>query len=227
MSTAHNFESREAASAAAAARIAGLLNTQLDRDGGASFVVGGGSTPAQCFDYLSGYDLRWENVQVFLSDERWVSNDHKDSNERLIQTTLLIDKASPASVMPIYDEALSVDERCNALQDCFPENGFACSMVGMGADGHFASLFPDADSLEAGLNLQNDRFYLPIRTDASPHPRVSMTLQALLQSPEVLLLFFGKEKLAVYEQALAGEKTYPIVALLEQKKVPVTLYWAP
>ena len=227
MPTTFKFESRDAASAAAAARIAGFVNARLTRDDSAAFVVGGGSTPGQCFEYLSGYELDWQKVQVVLSDERWVPNSDSDSNERLIRTTLLVGNASAASVLPIYQDDLSVDERCDSLQEFLPQKGFACSMIGMGTDGHFASLFPDADSLDAGLSLGNQRFYMPVRTDASQHPRISMTLPAILQSPEILLLFFGKEKLTVYEKALAGDESYPITALLAQKEVPVSLYWAP
>jgi len=225
--TEHKFGSREAASAAIAARMAGLIGAQLGRDGEANFVVGGGTTPGPCFEFLSEYELNWDKVQVVLSDERWVPNDHRDSNERLVRTSMLKGAASAGHILSIYEAGLSVDERTEALQSKKPENGFACSMVGMGSDGHFASLFPDADCLEAGLQLDNARFYIPVRTTASPHPRISMTLSALLASDEILLLFFGKEKLAVYDNAHTVDKTYPITALLEQQETPVSLYWAP
>ena len=221
------FDSRDAASAGAAARIAGLVSAQLDRDAKADLVVSGGTTPAQCLDYLSGYSLDWDKVQVALSDERWVPGDHEDSNERLVRETLLKNEAATASVLSLYQADLSVDERCDSLQAQLPESGFACAMVGMGTDGHFASLFPDADSLQAGLNSDSKRFYIPVRTTASPHPRISMTLGALLKSDEILLLIFGAEKLGVYEQAEAADKTYPVAVLLEQQAVPVSLYWAP
>ncbi len=221
------FESRDAASTGAAARIAGLVDAEIQRENAASVVVGGGTSPAKCFGILSAYDLAWEKVQVVLSDERWVPNDHADSNERLIRETLLVNNATSANVLPIYQSDLSVDERCDSLQSHLPQSGFACSMAGMGADGHFASLFPDADNLEAGLSLGNLRFYMPVRTDASPHPRISMTLHAFLQSKEVLLLFFGEEKLRVFEKAQAGDQFYPIAALLKQQETTVTLYWAP
>ncbi len=221
------FESKEAASAAAAARIAGRISAQLDRDDKASFVVSGGTTPAQCLDYLSGYSLDWDKVLVALSDERWVSGDHEDSNERLVRETLIKDEAASLNVLSVYQDDLTVDERCDSLQSQLPASGFACSMVGMGTDGHFASLFPDSDSLGASLNPDSKRFYVPVRTTSSPHPRISMTLSALLKSDEILLLFFGAEKFAVYEQAEAGDKTYPIAALLAQQNVPVSTYWAP
>lgn len=227
MLTEHKFDSREAASAAIAARIAGLVGGRLRRDGEANFVVGGGTTPGQCFDYLSEYELDWEKVQVLLSDERWVPNDHEDSNERLVRESMLKGEASKGKILSVYDADLSVDERADALQLKRPKSGFACSMLGMGSDGHFASLFPDADCLEVGLQLDNTRFYMPVRTASSPHPRISMTLSALLASDEILLFFFGKEKLAVFDNSHTVDKTYPITALLEQQETPVSLYWAP
>jgi 6-phosphogluconolactonase len=227
MLTEHKFETRDAASAAAAARIAGLVKIRLDRDQQASFVVGGGSTPARCFEFLSGYDLNWKEVRVVLTDERWVPGDHKDSNERLVRETLLRDKASAGSLLPLYQGDLSVDERCDSLQTELKGAQFAVAMAGMGADGHFASLFPDADNIQAGLNPQNRLYYMPVRTSASPHPRISMTLGALLQSDEILLLFFGEEKRLVYEKAKAGDTNFPVAALLRQSGIPVDVYWAP
>jgi len=207
--------------------MAGLLVAQLAREGEANFVVGGGTTPAACFELLSGYELNWDKIKVALSDERWVPNDHEDSNERLVRETLLQNEAIAGRLLSIYQDDLSVEECCDALQSEIPANGFACSMLGMGTDGHFASLFPDADCLEAGLQLDNARFYMPVRTTASPHPRISMTLSALLASDEILLFFYGEEKLAVYENAHTVDKTYPVTALLEQQITPVSLYWAP
>lgn len=227
MPVEHKFDSREAASEAAADRIAALIGVRLKSEECATFVVSGGSTPHRCFDLLSHKPINWQQVQVVLSDERWVPNDHEDSNERLLRERLLKHAASAASMLPIYREDQSVEERCDSLQTLLPESGFACAMVGMGQDGHFASLFADADSLQNGLNPSGPRFYIPVRTDTSPYARISMTLGALLQSDEVLLLCFGDEKLQVYEQAKAGEKSYPIAHLLQQQNVAVALYWAP
>lgn len=221
------FETRDVASAAAAAKIAGSVDAAICQQGSTAIVVSGGTTPAPCFDYLSGYDLDWKRVLIALSDERWVPNDHLDSNEMLINETLRVGKASAASVLSIYQDDMSVDEACDLLQGLRPDKDFACSLIGMGADGHFASLFPEADSLASGLTLPNDRFYLPVRTDKSPHPRISMTLDALLRSESILLLFFGDEKRAVYERAAAGDDTYPIATLLAQRTRPVSIYWAP
>ena len=227
MLTEHKFETREAASVAAAARMAGLLGAQLSEAGNASFAVSGGTTPGKCFDYLSDYDLDWSRVRVFLSDERWVGSGHADSNERLVRETLLKGGASAGQIQPVYEEGADPAARAEALQAEQPAEGFACALVGMGTDGHFASLFPDADNLAEGLRQDSTRFYLPVTTTASPHPRISMTLSALLNSKEILLLIFGEEKLAVFDNAHTVDKTYPVTALLEQQQTPVSLYWAP
>ena len=193
----------------------------------ARIVVPGCSTPAQCFDLLSQAELDWPRVQLLLSDERWVPNDHADSNEKLLRQTLRVNRAAVAGILPIYQDDLSVDERCDSLQGLLPAEAFTCALLGMGSDGHFASLFPDADSLQAGLDRGSERFYIPVRTSASPHPRVSMSLAAILRSKELILLFYGDEKRAVFERAKSGADDLPVTALLQQTDVPVTLYWAP
>ncbi len=227
MAAEFEFATRDEASAAAAARIAELVRDDIDADGRANLVVSGGTTPAACFGELAGTELDWKRVTVFLSDERWVPSDHADSNEAMIRETLLQQRATDARLVPLFNFGLSADEQVAALQRDLPQGGFASALVGMGADGHFASLFPDADTLDEGLDPDGSHFYLPVRTAASPHPRISMTLAALQNSREIVLLFFGDEKRAVYEQAKAGDDSFPVSALLSQAKAPVSLYFAP
>ena len=227
MTTEYHFDSRAAASVAAADCIAEHLSARLDLDTKAAFVVGGGTTPGACFASLSARKLDWKNITIALSDERWVAPDHADSNEGLIEGELRTNAAASANVLSIYQTSTTVEERCLALQADYPALGFACAMVGMGGDGHFASLFPDATNLGDGLRSDNERLYMPVRTAASPHPRVSMTLAALLRSDEIILLFFGDEKRAVFEAALGGDESYPVYHLLQQSDTPVRVYWAP
>ncbi len=225
--TEHRFETRDEASAAAAARIAELLEYRLAHHPRASFVISGGSSPLDCFDALSRTALDWDRVDVLLSDERWVPPDHADSNEKLARDALLVDKASEAHLQPVYAADISPEQRCEDLQDPLPVLPFSCSLIGMGSDGHFASLFPDADNLDLGLDVECGRLYIPVATAASPHPRVSMTLAGISRSDEIALLFFGEEKLAVYEQARADANGFPVSKLLRQKRAPVRVFWAP
>ncbi len=227
MLTEKNFESREEASAVAADDIAARLTASLERDGQATIVLSGGTTPARCFEILSRQALAWNRVQLVMSDERWVPSSHDDSNEKLLREKLRQNAARDASILSVYDSDLTVDERCDSLQKQLPTHNFACSLLGMGADGHFASLFPDAGNLPAGLDRESTQFYMPVRTAASPHPRVSMTLAALLRSDAIMLLFYGEQKRAIFERAKSGDMSLPVSSLLEQDDVPVTCYWAP
>lgn len=225
----HYFESREAASVAAAERITGALRRRLDAQKAASLVVSGGTSPVQCFEELSRQDIDWPRVGVLPSDDRWVPADHDDSNEKLIRDRLLVGKAAAAELLPYYEADVSVEERCDALNSDirFVPFPFACSLLGMGTDGHFASLFPDADNLATGLDLESTTLCLPVETEASPYSRITLTLAALSRSDQIVLLFFGEEKRAVYEAAKEGDRQYPVSQLLLQKRAPVHTYWAP
>jgi 6-phosphogluconolactonase len=225
----HFFDTREQASDAAAARISEALVHRLDMQKTTALVVSGGSSPVQCFDTLSRQAIDWDRIIVLASDDRWVAPDHDDSNEKLIRDKLLVGKAAGGTLLPFYAPDTSVDERVTQLNEDirYAPLPFACAMLGMGADGHFASLFPDADNLDAGLDLESDDLYLPVRTAASPHARISLSLAALSRSDEIVLLFFGEDKLAVYERAKAGDRQLPVARLLRQKRAPVHIYWAP
>ena len=224
-----HFETREEASRAAAQAIAALVMRRLDGQYKASFVVSGGSTPERCFAELANMELDWEHVSIVLSDERWVAPDSGDSNERLVRETLLKGLAANARMLPFYKDGSTVDDRSDELNReirnlPFP---FACALIGMGEDGHFASLFPDADNLDDGLNPESLNLCVPIRTSASPHPRISLTLSALSRSDEVILLAFGDKKLEVLESAKHADSEFPVARLLLQKRAPVNVYWAP
>ncbi len=221
------FDTRQEASSAAAARIAELLEIRLDQQADASLVVSGGSTPVDCFAALAGMALDWDRVQVLLSDERWVAPDQADSNERLVRERLLTGHAAAAELTPVYSADSTPDERCDELQEPPPSLPFAAALIGMGTDGHFASLFPDAENLALGLDVESGRLYIPVITAASPHPRVSMTLAAISRSDEIVLLMFGQDKLDVFEKAKSLRNGFPVSRLLRQKRAPVNVFWAP
>jgi 6-phosphogluconolactonase len=223
------FETRNEASNAAADRIAEVLSKRLERQRDASLVVSGGTTPERCFQALAGKDLDWARVHVLLSDERWVPPNDNSSNEKLVRETLLQAKAGKARLAPLYAEGVEIAEHCEVLETSLRRLPlpFSVCLLGMGEDGHFASLFPDAANLEAGLDKNASNLCMPVSTAASPHPRVSLTLAALSRSDEIILLIFGDRKREVYERAKTTGNTYPVAHLLKQKQAPVHMYWAP
>ena len=195
------FASREEASVAAAARIRDALAHRLENQKAATLVVSGGTTPARCFQELAHLEVEWDRVNVLASDDRWVPSEHDDSNETLIRSQRLGNGASIAGLLPFFKADTPIEVRCEELDQeiRFMPFPFACSLLGMGSDGHFASLFPDAENLGEGLDLESQKLCMPVQTEASPYPRVSLTLAALSRSDEIVLLFFGDEKRRVFE----------------------------
>lgn len=206
--TITRFEDRRSASRAAALMLQEALTARLAQADNAVLVVSGGATPLQCFAHLAQAPLPWERIVVSLTDERCVAVDHADSNQGMLKRHLFIGSAARA--------------RYQAPQDLEAEQ-FAAVLLGMGSDGHFASLFADAENLEQGLDLANTQATLPVSTAASPHQRISMSLARLLKSERVLLLAFGQEKRAV----LDNPADTPVAHLLQQTSVPVQVLWAP
>ena len=220
---------RDNASLAAARHLADSLRGQFLRQPEAALVVSGGSTPLRCFEALSKAALPGERVLIVPSDERWVGPDDPASNENMIRRVLMADRASSARLLPLYDPQATIEARCSDLDGSFATLPlpFAAALLGMGEDGHFASLFPDADNLAAGLAEGQAAFCLPVRSNASPYPRVSLTLEALKRSEQIILLMFGSAKLAVYEQAKASDKRFPVAQLLRRANTVLRVIWAP
>ncbi len=225
----HKFESRQAASEAAATHIVAALERRLEIDGETALVVSGGTTPVAAFEHLSEQALAWPSVSILPSDERWVAPGHDDSNEKLVRETLMTNVAAPATFVPLYAEGVTAEQHVPTLDRLLGAlpSPFACSLLGMGTDGHFASLFPDSESLAEGLDPDSDAKCMAVRTAASPHPRMSLTLSALLDSDSIALLVFGDEKMAVLERAMADRDAYPVSRLLQQDRTPVDVFWAP
>jgi 6-phosphogluconolactonase len=223
------FPHRAAASNAAAERVANALRACLERQSHCSLVVSGGSTPGPCFERLSETALDWSRVTVMPSDERWVSAADPDSNERLVRERLLTGHASTGSFLPLFREGLSAEQAIPEVADDLLalEGPFACTLLGMGTDGHFASLFPDFDGLAAALSPDNPQPCVAVRTAGSPHVRMSLTLARLLDTRCTILLIFGTDKRRVLEAAADGAAAYPVASLLKHRTGPLDVVWAP
>jgi 6-phosphogluconolactonase len=225
----HTCKSRQEASKLAADRIASRLLLDLESQREASIVVSGGSTPQGCFDILAATALPWERVYVVPSDERWVPPGHAASNEKMIRETLLKDRAANAMFQSLYADGSSARDHCATLAnelDALPLL-YSSVLLGMGEDGHFASLFPDAAKLADGLDIDSISRCLAIETKASPHPRITLTLTTLVRSKEIVLLLFGDAKREILQKAKLADNAYPVSRLLQQKRAPVHVIWAP
>jgi 6-phosphogluconolactonase len=208
------FETRADAARALANELAGVLAAALERRGSAALVVSGGTSPVEMFHQLREHAIDWTNVTVVPSDERDVPPDHPDRNEGMIRRELLQGPAAAARLVSLIPPG-EIPERFHAV------------VLGMGVDGHTASLFPSSPDLQAALESDDALHRLSV-----PGPeadRVSLTPRALLSSRRIDLLFFGEEKRAVFEQAArpGDPAEFPVRAVLEQDSAPVTVFWAP
>ncbi len=227
--TIETFPDRQVLAEAAASVIGEALNRSLCEGAArASLVATGGSTPAAAYEALSAWPLDWSRVEVTLSDERWAAPSSPDSNERMVREHLLRGAAAAARFTPLWSDTPTPEDAARraetAVRRLLPAD---VALLGMGEDGHIASLFPGNPVLAEGLKPDGERLCLgvPSGAPAPPQPRISLTLAALLQSRLVVVLTSGEPKRRAMESALAGA-ALPVRALLDQDRTPVRILWA-
>ena len=164
----------------------------ISEKGSACLVLSGGSSPVPVFAALAQTDFAWDKVTMTLVDERNVPPTHSDSNHALIRDNLLQGAASQARFIPLYDN-----------DEAFAQIGVGdVALLGMGTDGHFASLFPDMIGDETAFSLGAKPAIIKTGPQGSPvHPRISMNLSLIAQIPHCCLLLPNTEKSALFERA--------------------------
>jgi len=186
---------------AAAAEIADVL-----RGGAQSLVLAGGTTPKRCYELLAELDVQWGRVSVLFGDERCVPPDHPDSNYRMVKESLL-DRVAPATVYRMPAE-LGPDEGADAYAEVVANVApLDLVLLGVGEDGHVASLFPGHPLLRAtGLTAG-------IRDSPKPPPeRVTLTLEAIGDAGRVLIIATGAGKAGAVALARRGETPSGMIA---------------
>jgi 6-phosphogluconolactonase len=186
-----------------AARLGDALSAST---GPVTITVPGGSTPFPIIEALLAHDLDWTRLVVWPGDDRVVPEDHAASN-----TGRLRDLFEPAGA-----EVVTLTE-----MEAVPP--FALAWLGMGTDGHIASLFPNTDP-----RIDDPRRIVRLTPDPlppeAPFDRISLTMPALLASDALLFVIRGEEKRAIFEQALVGKHDFPVARLLGAAKQPVTCF---
>lgn len=226
------FADGDRLAATLAAVIAAELRAAIGGRGQASLVVAGGRSPVALFRCLRRAPLDWSRVTVTLSDERFVPGDHEDSNERMVRRELLADEAGAASFVPLRGDAPTAEEAAAAAAGRLAAvpRPFDCVLLGMGTDGHTASLFPGARQLPQALAAPAAASCLAIDPPAG-HRRLTLAAQTLLDARRVVLLLAGEAKWRVYLEAAAASDgaarlAMPVRAILHQTGTPVDVYWS-
>jgi 6-phosphogluconolactonase len=226
----HHYESNTELTEQLAQRIASDLKTALDQRGMATLAVSGGSTPKPLFERLSHTPLDWARVTVTQVDERWVDEDHQDSNARLIREQLLQNLAAAANFASMKtpgDSPFDAEAAATKKLSAFAEH-IDVVVLGMGEDGHTASFFPDAATLSAALNPASNALCVAVTPPHAPHQRMTLSLAALLRAHNVYLHITGETKLRVLETAATpgSEEELPIRSVLRSAQPPLQIYYA-
>ena len=192
------------------------LNSSINEFGSASIVTCGGSSPINIFNRLSlRDDIDWSNVNLTLLDDRKVSIDHPDSNEKL-----LIDHFAKNSAQNINIVSL-----CNSPNEVLEiKRPFDIMLIGLGGDGHFASLFPELVDNKECFDVDANPEILFLGEMGDPkHERVSMNLSLILQSKKIILISSSDQKNKIIEQAFT-DKALPLYYLLNQNIAEIDIY---
>jgi len=226
----NDFAQREDLDNALAQKVAELLSNAISHKGKASIAVSGGSTPKGFFTALSNKDIDWQNVTVTLADERWVDFESDASNTRLIHENLLKNKASAATFFHLKKEGecnpLTLSQlNTDAKKSLLPLD---ILILGMGEDGHTASIFPCSEQILTALALDNSDALMKVIPQTAPNDRITFTFAHLVQSKNIILHVCGEGKKTVLEKALASnnQKEMPIRAFLQNPDINTQVYWA-
>jgi 6-phosphogluconolactonase len=233
----HRFASAQALAASVCELVTDAVTTGIAARNFATLVFSGGRTPEFFLPQLAQLDLDWARVYVTLADERWVDESSPHSNTAMLKRTLLQGKAAKASFIPLTNSASSAEQGVNLARSGLhsADTPYDLVLLGMGNDGHFASLFPGTPDLARKLAADNTErvVAVPAPTTAAPHvERISMTLAELSRSPRIKLILQGDEKLKVLDTAFAGNDAMqtPVVALgglSRQLNKPIDVMWCP
>ncbi|WP_371195219.1 6-phosphogluconolactonase [Glaciecola sp. SC05] len=225
----HEYANSEELVNAFSQQIAGILKDAIAEKGTASIAVSGGSTPKPLFQALSNIELAWAKVNVTLVDERWVNATHEASNEKLVRENLLVNRAGAANFISMTTADDNAEDAVEEISARLEHMGMPIDVLilGMGEDGHTASLFPCSEQIAEGLNLNRKQLVLATQPTTAPHQRMSLSLASIIASKHVFLHISGDKKRTVLEQALSQHTAIekPIKAVCDNCNV--NLIWAP
>ena len=226
--SAHAYKSPVLLAEGLALAVAKQLSDAIDTQGSATLVVSGGRSPVAFFQHLAKQKLEWSKVVVSLADERWVPVEHPDSNAGLLKRYLLQGPAASAQFLSLYSASANLEQAAEQADRLLAElPRIDVLILGMGDDGHTASLFPDAANLAEGLDPANPAALLAVVPPAAPHTRISMTLAEILRSGKLYLAIAGDNKRRVLEHASRTlSAVQPVSHLLQQTENPLHVYWA-
>ncbi|RUW10620.1 6-phosphogluconolactonase, partial [Mesorhizobium sp. M1A.F.Ca.IN.020.06.1.1] len=205
-----------------------LTKAITDR-GTALLAVSGGTTPAKFFAALSLIPIAWDKVTVTLVDERFVPTSSPRSNAGLVAANLLQNKAAAARFVPLYHEAATIEDAAASDSEALQSLPWPLDVVvlGMGADGHTASFFPDAGNLAELIDPSSPRIVLAVHAQSAGEPRLTLSMARIVAAGFIALHIEGEDKRIAFDGAMGAGMKKPIRNVLEVAPIPVEVFWAP
>ncbi len=205
------------------------INVVLKNQPKINLAIAGGNTPKALYQKLSHSRLPWERVQITLTDERWLDTDHLDSNEKMARKELLKNQAVVAPFIALKSNIVNAQDAvilCDRNLKSHMEK-LDLVILGMGEDGHFASIFPDSDNLNSLLDLKQTLYCQAVFPKDKP-ARMSLTMAYLLTARKIYLRISGDIKRDIVLGVLNNnlDKPYPIAELIRQSCSPIDIYWS-
>lgn len=209
--------------------VAEVLASRLEQAEQASLVVSGGSTPLPFFKALAQKSLAWSRVDVLLADERWVPEDHPDSNTRLVKASLLQGPAAAARYLSLKQPGDTPAEGLAAASAAVADLELPLDVVilGMGNDGHTASLFPDAPELAHALSAACPDRVAPASPPSQSQQRITLTRPVLQGARFTALHLKGQDKLDTLQRALAEPDNLAAMPIRAFLTPGLNLFWSP
>ena len=217
------FPTREAQAQALANAVVAGLDEALTIRPRALLAVSGGASPRPFLMQLARLPVAWRDVDITLVDDRWLPPTHDESNARLVAETLL-PHASGAHWLPLVDTRTSASLQVCTLNDTWAHGVPQVCVLGMGEDGHTASLFADAPQWHDAITTR-EKFVL-VHPQRAPHVRVSWSLAALAASERLMLQIQGPAKRAVLEAAQDEVQDNAISRLIHREGVSLDVFWS-
>ncbi len=225
-----DYDDRDEMADAVAGDIGFIIESALDARGEALIALPGGSTPLPIYQKLAQAKLNWKKVTIVPTDDRLVPLTDDKSNIRAIAQAFL---SVGARVYPITSDIEDYHLAGNSANAKLADLKFPLDLVwlGMGGDGHTASIFAGPD-LEEALNAPNGRHAVGVMPDPlppeAPVARVTLTRSAILSARTVMITITGEEKKALLEGAIADGQSskLPIGRVLAEAEQPIDIHWA-
>ena len=224
----HRFESPRQLHEALAERVAQDLNRAIESKGRASLMLSGGNTPRPFLRRLVRQDVDWRAVDIGLVDERWVPPVAAESNEALVRNEMLDNGAEGAAFYGMYREGMTPENAAADVEETLHRflYPFDIVVLGMGTDGHTASLFPHRPELKT--LMETTALCGVSEAPAAPRTRLTLTLHAIASCARCYLHIEGSRKFRVYETALEGgdADAMPVRAVLRHPAIAIETYFA-